>query len=144
MLLADLRVCISPLLPCSASGRYQFGSFERNAVAWEESCMNGLLTDWAHGRGPAPSNGPKANGRLHCVSQAYLDELVELHKRLMTLREGHILQQVCPIISALIIFFFLVYISACFHSSHAFYQMRKKSAPKYSMTDHKIMLTWSF
>ncbi len=29
-----------------------------------------------------------------CVSQAYLDELVELHKRLMTLREGHILQQV--------------------------------------------------
>lgn len=32
-----------------------------------------------------------------CVSQAYLDELVELHKRLMTLREGHILQQVCQI-----------------------------------------------
>lgn len=29
-----------------------------------------------------------------CVFQAYLDELVELHKRLMTLREGHILQQV--------------------------------------------------
>lgn len=28
-------------------------------------------------------------------SQAYLEELVELHKRLMTLREGHILQQVC-------------------------------------------------
>lgn len=29
-----------------------------------------------------------------CCFQAYLDELVELHKRLMTLREGHILQQV--------------------------------------------------
>lgn len=26
--------------------------------------------------------------------QAYLDELVELHRRLMTLRERHILQQV--------------------------------------------------
>ena len=38
-----------------------------------------------------------------CVSQAYLDELVELHKRLMTLREGHILQQVrlihCDVLS---------------------------------------------
>lgn len=32
--------------------------------------------------------------RLLCDCQAYLDELVELHKRLMTLREGHILQQV--------------------------------------------------
>ncbi|MGH0124797.1 UNVERIFIED_CONTAM: hypothetical protein FKN15_074498 [Acipenser sinensis] len=29
--------------------------------------------------------------------QAYLDELVELHKRLMTLREGHILQQMIEV-----------------------------------------------
>lgn len=36
-----------------------------------------------------------ANHMLLCAPQAYLDELVELHKRLMTLREGHILQQVC-------------------------------------------------
>lgn len=28
------------------------------------------------------------------ILQAYLDELVELHRRLMTLRERHILQQV--------------------------------------------------
>uniref|UniRef100_A0A8C9XKR9 MLLT3 super elongation complex subunit n=1 Tax=Sander lucioperca TaxID=283035 RepID=A0A8C9XKR9_SANLU len=33
-----------------------------------------------------------------CVFQAYLDELVELHKRLMTLREGHILQQIVNLI----------------------------------------------
>lgn len=39
----------------------------------------------------------KADDMLPCVSQAYLDELVELHKRLMTLREGHILQQVCTL-----------------------------------------------
>ncbi len=32
--------------------------------------------------------------RLHLVPQAYLDELVELHRRLMALRERHILQQV--------------------------------------------------
>lgn len=31
--------------------------------------------------------------------QAYLDELVELHRRLMTLRERHILQQVRTSIS---------------------------------------------
>lgn len=30
--------------------------------------------------------------------KAYLDELVELHKRLMTLREGHILQQIVNLI----------------------------------------------
>jgi len=34
-------------------------------------------------------------GGVAVCLQAYLDELVELHKRLMTLREGHILQQVC-------------------------------------------------
>lgn len=32
--------------------------------------------------------------------QAYLDELVELHRRLMTLRERHILQQVRNAFSA--------------------------------------------
>ncbi|XP_072315410.1 protein AF-9 isoform X2 [Eucyclogobius newberryi] len=34
---------------------------------------------------------------LEC-DKAYLDELVELHKRLMTLREGHILQQIVNLI----------------------------------------------
>uniref|UniRef100_A0A667XS51 MLLT3 super elongation complex subunit n=1 Tax=Myripristis murdjan TaxID=586833 RepID=A0A667XS51_9TELE len=36
--------------------------------------------------------------KMCCVSQAYLDELVELHRRLMTLREGHILQQIVNLI----------------------------------------------
>ncbi|XP_077355135.1 protein AF-9 isoform X9 [Festucalex cinctus] len=36
------------------------------------------------------------NQNLDC-DKAYLDELVELHKRLMTLREGHILQQRRPL-----------------------------------------------
>uniref|UniRef100_A0A3Q4MLP0 MLLT3 super elongation complex subunit n=1 Tax=Neolamprologus brichardi TaxID=32507 RepID=A0A3Q4MLP0_NEOBR len=35
---------------------------------------------------------------LLCAFQVYLDELVELHKRLMTLREGHILQQIVNLI----------------------------------------------
>uniref|UniRef100_A0A8C3B3C5 MLLT3 super elongation complex subunit n=1 Tax=Cyclopterus lumpus TaxID=8103 RepID=A0A8C3B3C5_CYCLU len=42
--------------------------------------------------------GVTANEVLPCASQAYLDELVELHKRLMTLREGHILQQIVNLI----------------------------------------------
>ncbi|XP_073330610.1 protein AF-9 [Pagrus major] len=37
------------------------------------------------------------NKSLDC-DKAYLDELVELHKRLMTLREGHILQQIVNLI----------------------------------------------
>ncbi|XP_077355128.1 protein AF-9 isoform X2 [Festucalex cinctus] len=37
------------------------------------------------------------NQNLDC-DKAYLDELVELHKRLMTLREGHILQQIVNLI----------------------------------------------
>ncbi|XP_061664919.1 protein AF-9 [Syngnathoides biaculeatus] len=37
------------------------------------------------------------NRTLDC-DKAYLDELVELHKRLMTLREGHILQQIVNLI----------------------------------------------
>ncbi|XP_069374701.1 protein AF-9 isoform X2 [Paralichthys olivaceus] len=37
------------------------------------------------------------NKNLDC-DKAYLDELVELHKRLMTLREGHILQQIVNLI----------------------------------------------
>ncbi|XP_028330467.1 protein AF-9 isoform X2 [Gouania willdenowi] len=37
------------------------------------------------------------NKKLEC-DKAYLEELVELHKRLMTLREGHILQQIVNLI----------------------------------------------
>ncbi|KAM6960017.1 protein AF-9 isoform 1-T1 [Tautogolabrus adspersus] len=43
-----------------------------------------------------PSKQDK-NRNLDC-DKAYLDELVELHKRLMTLREGHILQQIVNLI----------------------------------------------
>ncbi|XP_037336631.2 protein AF-9 isoform X7 [Pungitius pungitius] len=43
---------------------------------------------------PSPPSRNEAPPILKTTAnQAYLDELVELHKRLMTLREGHILQQ---------------------------------------------------
>ncbi|XP_043953737.1 protein AF-9 isoform X3 [Gambusia affinis] len=44
-------------------------------------------------RSPIRQSKQDKNENLDC-DKAYLDELVELHKRLMTLREGHILQQV--------------------------------------------------
>ncbi|XP_077445825.1 protein AF-9 [Stigmatopora argus] len=44
-----------------------------------------------------PNNKQDRNKNLDC-DKAYLDELVELHKRLMTLREGHILQQIVNLI----------------------------------------------
>ncbi|XP_040037810.2 protein AF-9 isoform X5 [Gasterosteus aculeatus] len=43
------------------------------------------------------SPSKQRNRNLDC-DKAYLDELVELHKRLMTLREGHILQQIVNLI----------------------------------------------
>ncbi|XP_061566449.1 protein AF-9 isoform X2 [Cololabis saira] len=45
-----------------------------------------------------PSSRKEAPGLLKTNTQAYLDELVELHKRLMTLRESHILQQIVNLI----------------------------------------------
>ncbi|XP_057712254.1 protein AF-9 [Corythoichthys intestinalis] len=42
-------------------------------------------------------NKQDRNKNVDC-DKAYLDELVELHKRLMTLREGHILQQIVNLI----------------------------------------------
>uniref|UniRef100_A0A8C7WV09 Uncharacterized protein n=1 Tax=Oryzias sinensis TaxID=183150 RepID=A0A8C7WV09_9TELE len=44
-------------------------------------------------KSPIRQNKQDKSKNLDC-DKAYLDELVELHKRLMTLREGHILQQV--------------------------------------------------
>ncbi|XP_077597793.1 protein AF-9 [Stigmatopora nigra] len=46
---------------------------------------------------PTSNNKQDRNKNLDC-DKAYLDELVELHKRLMTLREGHILQQIVNLI----------------------------------------------
>ncbi|TNN41838.1 Protein AF-9 [Liparis tanakae] len=43
-------------------------------------------------KSPAKQSKQDKSRTLDC-DKAYLDELVELHKRLMTLREGHILQQ---------------------------------------------------
>ncbi|KAM8898857.1 protein AF-9 isoform 2-T2 [Spinachia spinachia] len=43
------------------------------------------------------SPSKQRNRNLDC-DKAYLDELVELHKRLMTLREGHVLQQIVNLI----------------------------------------------
>ncbi|XP_056225665.1 protein AF-9 isoform X3 [Seriola aureovittata] len=43
-------------------------------------------------KSPTKQSKQDKNKNIDC-DKAYLDELVELHKRLMTLREGHILQQ---------------------------------------------------
>ncbi|XP_076004587.1 protein AF-9 isoform X2 [Genypterus blacodes] len=45
----------------------------------------------------SPNKQNKQDKNVDC-DKAYLDELVELHKRLMTLREGHILQQIVNLI----------------------------------------------
>ncbi|KAF1380320.1 hypothetical protein PFLUV_G00162430 [Perca fluviatilis] len=49
-------------------------------------------------RNEAPPLLKTTNNQGALVMPAYLDELVELHKRLMTLREGHILQQIVNLI----------------------------------------------
>ncbi|XP_059210562.1 protein AF-9 isoform X2 [Centropristis striata] len=48
-------------------------------------------------KSPTKQNKQDKNKNMDC-DKAYLDELVELHKRLMTLREGHILQQIVNLI----------------------------------------------
>ncbi|RVE60136.1 hypothetical protein OJAV_G00177920 [Oryzias javanicus] len=48
-------------------------------------------------KSPVRQNKQDKSRNLDC-DKAYLDELVELHKRLMTLREGHILQQIVNLI----------------------------------------------
>ncbi|TWW63700.1 Protein AF-9 ALL1-fused gene from chromosome 9 protein [Takifugu flavidus] len=48
-------------------------------------------------RSSAKQNKQDKNRNLDC-DKAYLEELVELHKRLMTLREGHVLQQIVNLI----------------------------------------------
>ncbi|XP_008317202.1 protein AF-9 isoform X1 [Cynoglossus semilaevis] len=48
-------------------------------------------------KSPTKQSKQDKNKNLEC-DKAYLDELVELHKRLMTLREGHILQQIVNLI----------------------------------------------
>uniref|UniRef100_A0A3B3BFC9 MLLT3 super elongation complex subunit n=1 Tax=Oryzias melastigma TaxID=30732 RepID=A0A3B3BFC9_ORYME len=48
-------------------------------------------------KSPIRQNKQDKSRNLDC-DKAYLDELVELHKRLMTLREGHILQQIVNLI----------------------------------------------
>ncbi|XP_041635865.1 protein AF-9 isoform X2 [Cheilinus undulatus] len=48
-------------------------------------------------KSPNKQSKQDKNRNLDC-DKAYLDELVELHKRLMTLREGHILQQIVNLI----------------------------------------------
>ncbi|XP_044040700.1 protein AF-9 isoform X2 [Siniperca chuatsi] len=48
-------------------------------------------------KSPSKQSKQDKNKSLDC-DKAYLDELVELHKRLMTLREGHILQQIVNLI----------------------------------------------
>ncbi|XP_034412477.1 protein AF-9 isoform X2 [Cyclopterus lumpus] len=48
-------------------------------------------------KSPTKQNKQDKNRSMDC-DKAYLDELVELHKRLMTLREGHILQQIVNLI----------------------------------------------
>lgn len=45
----------------------------------------------------SPTKQSKQDKSMEC-DKVYLDELVELHKRLMTLREGHILQQIVNLI----------------------------------------------
>ncbi|XP_056298142.1 protein AF-9 isoform X2 [Pseudoliparis swirei] len=48
-------------------------------------------------KSPTKQSKQDKSRNLDC-DKAYLDELVELHKRLMTLREGHILQQIVNLI----------------------------------------------
>ncbi|KAM9836892.1 protein AF-9 [Aulostomus maculatus] len=48
-------------------------------------------------KSPTKQNKQDKHKNIDC-DKAYLDELVELHKRLMTLREGHILQQIVNLI----------------------------------------------
>ncbi|XP_039997123.1 protein AF-9 isoform X1 [Xiphias gladius] len=48
-------------------------------------------------KSPTKQSKQDKNKNIDC-DKAYLDELVELHKRLMTLREGHILQQIVNLI----------------------------------------------
>ncbi|KAF7207335.1 protein AF-9 isoform X1 [Nothobranchius furzeri] len=48
-------------------------------------------------KSPIKLNKQDKNANMDC-DKAYLDELVELHKRLMMLREGHILQQIVNLI----------------------------------------------
>ncbi|KAI3375863.1 hypothetical protein L3Q82_004139 [Scortum barcoo] len=48
-------------------------------------------------KSPTKQSKQDKNKNVDC-DKAYLDELVELHKRLMTLREGHILQQIVNLI----------------------------------------------
>ncbi|XP_034020761.1 protein AF-9 [Thalassophryne amazonica] len=48
-------------------------------------------------KSPTKQSKQDKNKNLDC-DKAYLDELVELHKRLMTLREGHVLQQIVNLI----------------------------------------------
>uniref|UniRef100_A0A3B5ABF9 MLLT3 super elongation complex subunit n=1 Tax=Stegastes partitus TaxID=144197 RepID=A0A3B5ABF9_9TELE len=48
-------------------------------------------------KSPTKQSKQDKNKNMDC-DKAYLDELVELHKRLMTLREGHILQQIVNLI----------------------------------------------
>uniref|UniRef100_A0A3Q2CSJ2 AF-9 ANC1 homology domain-containing protein n=1 Tax=Cyprinodon variegatus TaxID=28743 RepID=A0A3Q2CSJ2_CYPVA len=48
-------------------------------------------------KSPVKQSKQDKNENIDC-DKAYLDELVELHKRLMTLREGHILQQIVNLI----------------------------------------------
>ncbi|MEQ2274086.1 Protein AF-9, partial [Xenotaenia resolanae] len=48
-------------------------------------------------KSPVKHSKQDKNENTGC-DKAYLDELVELHKRLMTLREGHILQQIVNLI----------------------------------------------
>uniref|UniRef100_A0A8C5PFA8 MLLT1 super elongation complex subunit n=1 Tax=Leptobrachium leishanense TaxID=445787 RepID=A0A8C5PFA8_9ANUR len=46
----------------------------------------------------APSRGPAPIQKLPLVNKAYTDELVELHRRLMALRERNVLQQIVNLI----------------------------------------------
>ncbi|KAM9425272.1 protein AF-9 [Pholidichthys leucotaenia] len=48
-------------------------------------------------KSPTKQSKQDTSKNMEC-DKAYLDELVELHKRLMTLREGHILQQIVNLI----------------------------------------------
>ncbi|XP_067381212.1 protein AF-9 isoform X2 [Channa argus] len=48
-------------------------------------------------KSPTKQSKQEKSKNIDC-DKAYLDELVELHKRLMTLREGHVLQQIVNLI----------------------------------------------
>ncbi|XP_039679256.1 protein AF-9 [Perca fluviatilis] len=66
------------------------------SIAWSQSpCIRIYFRTWQEDK--------SKTGVFGCIFgatnySAYLDELVELHKRLMTLREGHILQQIVNLI----------------------------------------------